>query len=143
MKIRDERGITHNLMLAGLAVMVLGAISFAGFRVVESRNAVDAKAAGYQSYGGSTKMYFCKKLVNVDGVSTWSVRVYGKNADTVSRTLQINKPGGQVAYQKTLKSGTMSPVFSWFVPQGSPAFSYNFQMSAGTVYISDISVTCS
>lgn len=143
MKRRDERGITHNLMLAGLAVMVLGAIGFAGMRVLKSRNDVEAQAAGYQSYGTSTKMYFCKKLVNVDGVSTWNVRVYGKNADKVSRTLTIYKPNGSTAGQYALKSGAMSPVLSWFVPKGSPAFAYNFQMSAGTVYITDISVTCS
>jgi hypothetical protein len=47
MKIRDERGITHNLMLGVLGVLVLGAVSFAGVRVYNSQNNLEAQAAAY------------------------------------------------------------------------------------------------
>jgi len=42
---KDQRGITHVLMLAGIAVLVLGAVGFAGFKVYKSKNDVKAKAA--------------------------------------------------------------------------------------------------
>ncbi len=44
---KDQRGITHHLMLIGLAVVVAGAIGFAGFRIYKSKNDISAKAANW------------------------------------------------------------------------------------------------
>jgi len=44
---QDQRGITHVLMLAGIAVLVLGVIGFAGFKIYKSKNDVKAKAYAY------------------------------------------------------------------------------------------------
>jgi hypothetical protein len=63
---KDQRGITHNLMLAGIAVLVLGAIGFAGFRVYKSKNDISAKAAGYteQSLPGNSTAYLCQTYID-------------------------------------------------------------------------------
>lgn len=59
----DQRGITHHLMLIGLAVIVAGAIGFAGFRIYKSKNDISAKAAYWTPLGstaGGSKAYACR-----------------------------------------------------------------------------------
>jgi len=78
---KDQRGITHNLLLAGIAVLVLGAIGFAGFRVYKTKNDISAQAAGWTVVGTQVSdnatmvTRACKVLTNTDGRSTYSVRV--------------------------------------------------------------------
>lgn len=47
--IKNQKGFTHHIMLAGVALVVLGALGFAGFRVYKSKNDISAKAAGFQT----------------------------------------------------------------------------------------------
>ena len=46
MKTRDQKGFTHNVVLAALSVLVLGAIGFAGVRVYQNSSS-SASAAGW------------------------------------------------------------------------------------------------
>ncbi len=75
MKIRDKRGITHNLMLAGLAVLVLSTVGFAGFRVYKTRNDTDAKAYNWliiNASGGATLKTCTSKVSATRWLVRWS-----------------------------------------------------------------------
>jgi|JI10StandDraft_1071094.scaffolds.fasta_scaffold165585_2 hypothetical protein len=98
----DQRGITHNLMLAGIAVLVLGAIGFAGFRVYKSKNDISAKADTYRwairtgyNYGN---FYDCKARVSS---TKWLVRSKTFNYSSVGYTKNMSgeyNVNGQSAY---------------------------------------------
>lgn len=47
MKKHNQNGFTHHILLVSVAVLVMGAIGFAGFRVYTSKNEINAKAASY------------------------------------------------------------------------------------------------
>jgi len=69
MKIRnDQRGIAHHLLLVVIALLVVGSIGFAGYRVYKGKQ-IDASAAGYTYIGkvnpdgkGLVSFYGCKSV---------------------------------------------------------------------------------
>lgn len=79
---KDQRGITHNLMLAGIAVLVLGAVGFAGFRVYKSNNDINAKAAGWTTVASSGGLEI-KACATTNGLG----RVYFLNRSSYDATL--------------------------------------------------------
>jgi hypothetical protein len=77
----DQRGIAHHLLLVVIAVLVVGAIGFAGYRVIKGRD-IDAKAAGYTYLGavnpeskGKVSFYGCKVVAGTDV----QLRFFAKN----------------------------------------------------------------
>jgi len=79
MKKLNQKGIAHHLLIVGIAVLVVSAVGFAGFRVYKSKNSDSAKAAGYAQvlYGGSDypSVYACK----VSSTDAYKYRAYLRN----------------------------------------------------------------
>lgn len=71
---KDQRGITHNLMLTGIAVLVLGAIGFAGFRVYKSKNDISAKAAGWGTYISSSSGWTMSACRNGSSIGKFYIK---------------------------------------------------------------------
>ncbi len=111
---KDQRGIAHNLLLAGIAVLVLGAISFAGFRVYKSKNDISAKAAGYPALvsinNGQTNIRAClikggKGAIQVVATNSSRSVVYANLGPHASQRLNPHQsvarnliPGQQVSF---------------------------------------------
>ncbi len=85
----DQRGITHHLMLIGLAVIVAGAIGFAGFRIYKSKNDISAKAAGWTRIGSST--LFARACKTGNGTET---KVYYSNYTSYPATMDLRDLNG-------------------------------------------------
>lgn len=129
---KNQKGIAHHLLLAGVAVLVLGAVGFAGMKVYKSKSDVNAKAAGWGTVvlsgaNGGLKIYACK--YNSTGVKFTYLNAYTPNI-----TFTINGaattfagPNNTRTVYKTITSSTFyATIVSW---------------SSGTGYMSNI-VAC-
>ncbi len=111
---KDQRGITHHLMLVGLAVVVLGAIGFAGFRTYKI-NDTKAKAAGWLTIktGYVSGKYYAIKACKSSNVAG---KVYIINqTDTVinlqntgGRTVTAGPHSNSAVLPTVIAYGTMS-----------------------------------
>jgi len=60
MKKLSQKGIAHHLLIVGIAVLVVAAVGFAGFRVYKGKNDTNAKAATYGDIGFGNVLRACK-----------------------------------------------------------------------------------
>lgn len=95
MKTKDQKGFTHNVVLAALSVLVLGAIGFAGVRVYQNSSS-SASAAGWtqlvnikdtpSSMPGQSNYY--KNLFTQNVASAQACRVTTRTAGIVSHKVR-------------------------------------------------------
>jgi hypothetical protein len=82
MKKINQQGIAHHLLIVGLAVLVVGAVGFAGFRVYKSKTE-KARAGSYKQVisenakGGTVSLMLCRDWSS-DG-SGQTYKAYLKN----------------------------------------------------------------
>ncbi len=95
MKTKNQKGFTHNIILAGLSVLVLGAIGFAGVRVYQNSSS-SASAAGWtplvnikdtpSSMPGQANYY--KNLFSQNVVSANACRVTTRTAGIITHKVR-------------------------------------------------------
>ena len=81
-------------MIIGIAVLVVTAVGFAGFRVYKGRQ-LDAGAYSWSNMGvynsPTVKVYGCQSLSDLpNGTKRATLRAYAKNTGTASATWKVN-----------------------------------------------------
>jgi len=82
MKKLSQKGIAHHLMIVGIAVLVVAAVGFAGFRVYKGKNSDSAKAASYTtiaSWRNGSTLKACKKPISSGYGALWEVKLIATN----------------------------------------------------------------
>lgn len=98
----DQMGITHHIVMMGLAVLLLGAIGFAGFRIYKNNTDIKAKAYAYKEWGvyDGVRISGCRyKLPS--GAYTLKTHVYNNNSTTRAVFL-YNQPSNSLLQTYTL-----------------------------------------
>jgi hypothetical protein len=113
------------LLIAGIAVLVLGAVGFAGFKVNKSKNDISAKAAGWTTVvqmpgnGGQAVLLACKQPVESGYCPLWQVKtilVNGTKTSSAVAEMGIYRDrSAQVGYvSHSVKANTWGPVKTTF-----------------------------
>ncbi len=124
MKIRDERGIAHNIMLAGIAVMVLGAIGFAGFRVYSVKK-LSAQAATWKTVAsiGGLEIKACKNAYG-------SGKVYFLNRTDYNARIPEYGNYTVKAHSNSISLGSSNGIV-WSMTNGRATVSYKMNVNDG------------
>ena len=134
MKKLNQQGVGHHLMIIAIAVLVVGAVGFAGFRVYKGKNSDSAQAAGWTAFGNSSyKARVCKS-------SGGLMKIYFSNYSNYPTTMTVRDITGS-SWSRSVAAHSNSSIGQQYFNAASISLYNSANSVNASVYVSNV-VAC-